>query len=304
MLSLDVVVRTLADAQRSTTLFRALDSIQNQRGLNARPIVVVNGGLFDPCTLAALKERPGIILSQLSQASTADSMAEGLRLVQADFFAYLDDDDVLIADSLLMPVEWLESHKEHDVVVTNGHFVAEDGGYSEFIHIADHVRIGDAALSLLDDGWLAPGAFICRKKSISPNMLDPRWNQMEWTHLAFEISAANKKIHFMNWSTALYYNTPGSMSKDAAHLEALIDLMESVRSDRRMSTLVKNKANRKYHNALHMMAARYCREGNLRQAWRYHLRSMRPPYTFEYLLFSRKLLWPVARGSKGGPPST
>ena len=44
MLSLDVVVRTLADAQRSDLLFRALDSIQNQIGVSARSNVVALTG--------------------------------------------------------------------------------------------------------------------------------------------------------------------------------------------------------------------------------------------------------------------
>jgi len=48
MLSLDVVVRTLADSQRSGALFRALDSIQSQCAVSARPIVVVNGDRYDP----------------------------------------------------------------------------------------------------------------------------------------------------------------------------------------------------------------------------------------------------------------
>lgn len=298
MFSLDVVVRTLADAQRSDGLFRALDSIRNQNGTSARAIVVVNGDRYDPYTLAELERRPGMILHRLRRASTAGALAAGRRLVTAPYFAYLDDDDVLIADSLLEPVVWLESHPDCDVLISNGHFVKESGALSEFIHIADHIRIRQPALSLLDDGWLAPGAFVCRTKSVPEKMLDLGWDQMEWTHLAFEICAANKRLHFMDLPTALYYDTPGSMSKDRAHLEAALDLMRSIRSDSRMSAEVRKKADKKYRNVLHMLAARCCAEGDIKRAWRYHLASMRPPCTLNYLLFSRKLLWSTWRNSK------
>lgn len=298
MLSLDVVVRTLADAQRSAQLFRALDSIQNQRGVNTRPIVVVNGDRCEPSTLVELERRPGIVLHRLRQASTADSMAEGRRLVTADYFAYLDDDDVLIGDSLLDPLKWLEIHLDCDVLISNGYFVKNDGALLEFIHIADHVRVAHPALSLLDDGWLAPGTSLFRTESIQESMLNSHWNQMEWTHLAFEICAAGKRLHFMDVPTALYYDTPGSMSKNVAHQEAALDLMRSVRADFRMSREVRAKADRKYHNILHVLAAGCGAKGDLRRAWRYHLASMRPPYTLKYLLFSRKLLWPVRRDRK------
>ncbi len=129
-------------------------------------------------------------------------------------------------------------------------------------------------------------------------MLDSRWTQMEWTYLAFEICAAEKRLHFMNVPTALYYDTPGSMSKNAAHQEAALDLMRSVRSDSRMSREVRAKADKKYHNILHILAAKCAAKGDLRRAWRYHLASMRPPYTLDYLLFSRKLLWPGRRNGK------
>ena len=106
--SLDVIVRTLADAQRSGLLFRALDSIQSRSGVTARPIVVVNGQRFDAATLAALKSRPGILLHQEQQASAGLALVAGRKLVTAPFFSYLDDDE-LIAGSLKRadrPASW------------------------------------------------------------------------------------------------------------------------------------------------------------------------------------------------------
>lgn len=295
MLSLDVVVRTLADAQRSELLFRALDSIQNQKGIAARPIVVVNGQRFDPATLAALKERPGILLHQEQQASMKVARAAGRNLVTAPFFSYLDDDDELIAGSLLEPMRWLDGHPDCDVMICNGYFVKVDGSLSELIHITDHVRTGQPALSLLDDCWLQQGAFIFRTSSIPPAMLDADWSNMEWTHLAFELCAERKRLHFMDVPTMRYYDTPGSMSKLMRHHEAEQELLKGVWCDDRFDSDVRREVGRKYLRTLHNLAMTYWQHGHRLRAWRCHLGSLRPPYTFEYLLFSRKLLWPFAR---------
>lgn len=291
MLALDVVVRTLADAARSESLFRALDSIQNQQGIDARPIVVVNGDRRNPKVLEKLEHREGILLHYIPQASAGMALVEGRRRVTAEYFAFLDDDDTLVADSLRGPVGWIEGHPECDVVISNGYFVKDGGVLSEYIHVSDHLRVGQPALSLIQDGWFAPGAFVCRSSSIPLRLVDFNWNHMEWTHIAFELCAAGKKLCFMDVPTVLYHDSPGSLSKKSQQTEAALDLMQAIRSDARMSPEVRTEADRKYHNILHILAMQGWEQGDARKAWRYHLASMQPPHTFRYLLFTRKLLW-------------
>ncbi|HJR14637.1 MAG TPA: glycosyltransferase family A protein [Rhodanobacteraceae bacterium] len=297
MLSLDVVVRTLADAQRSELLFRALDSIQNQQGISARPIVVVNGQMFDPATLAALQERPGILLHQEQQASMRVARAAGRNLVTAPFFSYLDDDDEVIAGSLLEPLRWLDSHPDCDVLINNGYFVRDGGVLSESTHLANHVD--RPAMGLLNECWLSPGACIFRTASISADTLDADWNHLEWTHLAFELCAQRKRLHFMDVPTVRYYDTPGSMSKQVRHHEVALDLLRVVQQDTRLDPEVRQEADRKYLRTLHNLAMTYWQRGHYLRAWRCHLGSLRPPHTFKYLLFSRKLLWPFNRPKPG-----
>jgi len=289
-LSVDVIVRTLGDAPRSKLLFRALDSIEEQDGVIARPIVVVNGQRFDDATLRALENRPGVFLHHEPQASAGLARAAGRRLVTAPFFMYLDDDDMLIAGSLLEPMRWFESHSDYDVLINNGYFIKDDGVISESTHIASHVN--QPALSLLDECWLSPGACIFRTASIPVSMLNSDWSHQEWTHLAFELCAQNKRLHFMDVATVHYYDTPGSMSKQIKQHEAALDLLGLVRHDGRMEAKVRRKADRKYLRTLHNLAATYWGHGRYMRAWRCHLGSLRPPHTFKYLLFTRKLLWP------------
>ncbi len=290
--TLDVIVRTRADAPRSKLLFRALDSIQDQNGIKARPIVVVNGQKFDASTLSVLEDRLGILLHRVEHASAGLALVAGRRLVTAPFFAYLDDDDELIADSLLRPLRWLESHPGCDALISNGHFVKDGGALSELIHITDHLRVGSPALSLMEDSWLQPGAFIFRTETIPLSMMDSGWSHMEWTHLAFELCAEHKRLHFMDIKTVRYYDTTGSLSKRRQHQEAALDLLRLVSHDARLDYEARRQAHRKYLRTLHTLAMAYWDRGQYMRAWRCHLGSLRLPYTFKYLLFSRKLIWP------------
>lgn len=287
---LDVIVRTLAEPQRSRSLFRALDSIQNESGVTARPIVVVNGQRFDDATLQALKRRSGVLLHQEQIASTGRSLVAGRNLVSAPFFTYLDDDDELIAGSLAEPLQWLNSHPDCDVLISNGYFVKDGAVLRELTRIPNHAR--RPTMGLFDECWLTPGACFFRTETIPCRMLSPHWNNMEWTQLAFELCAERKRLHFMNVPTMYYHDTPGSMSKGPRHHEAARDLLVLLRQDTRLDTDVRRAADRKYLRVLHNLAMTYWREGRHFRAWRCHLGSLRPPYTLKYLLFTRKLMWP------------
>lgn len=302
MLTIDVVVRTRADKFRSEMLFHALDSVQNQAGVSARPIVIVNGPDFDNATLAALAGRPGILLQQQHQASAALARAEGRRLVTAPYFSYLDDDDALIAGSLEEPLRWITAHPDCDALISNGYFVKEGSSLSELTHISDH--ISQPALSLLRENWLQPGAFIFRTGSIPSDLLTSTRSHMEWTRLAFELCATNKRIHFLDVPTVLYNDTPGSESKKLTYAEAALDLLQITRRDARLSSEVRRKANGKYFNTLHTLAVRYWQDGEYKRAWRCHFQSMRPPHTLKYLLFSRKLLWPFGARNAAKTPAS
>lgn len=288
---LDIIVRTLADKPRSQLLFRALDSIQNQDGITARPIVVVNGQKFDPAVLEALKNRPGILLHREQEASMRVARAAGRNLATAPFFSYLDDDDELIAGSLIGPMRWLVSHPDCDVLINKGYFVMDGGALKESTHLADHVN--QPSMGLLNECWLSPGASIFRTTSIPADMLNADWTHLEWTHLAFELCAERKQLNFMDVATVRYYDTPGSMSKQVEHHEAALNLLRVVRRDTRLHSEVRREASRKYLRTLHNLAMTYWQNGHYLRAWCCHLGSLRPPHTFKYLLFSRKLLWPL-----------
>lgn len=298
-ISIDVIVRTMANRARANALFRALDSIQDQAGVSARPIVVVNGQRTDGTVLTALAKRPAILLRRIPEASPGRAMAEGRKLVAAPYFGYLDDDDTLVASSLRMPLEWIDTHATCDVLVTNGRFVKANGTSYDSTHIADHIN--DATMGLLRECWLSPGAFICRTKSMPVSLLDLEWNNLEWTRLAFELCALGKRINFFDIQTVRYNDTPGSTSKQLAQDEASIRLWKWVGNDARFSRATRRGARRNYAHALHDMAWKYSQGGYNRQAWTCHFASLRSLQMLKYLAFTRKLIFPNKRESTADP---
>lgn len=299
-LNLDVIVRTLADASRSALLFRALESIQDQVGVKARPIVVVNGDKFDEATLKALNVWPGILLHHVLKASAGLARVAGRNLVTAPFFSYLDDDDEMIESSLMEPMSWLESHSDCDVLINNGYFIKDGGVLVESTHIASHTSQPD--VSLLDECWLSPGACIFRTSQVPSDMLNAGWSHLEWTRLAFELCARRKRLHFMDLKTVRYNDTPGSMSKQLPHQEAALHLLREVGCDTRLRPVVRRGAYEKYLRVLHNLASFYWKNGQLGRAWRCHIGSLRSPYILKYLLFSRKLIKPRIRSDLPSGP--
>lgn len=293
-IAIDIVVRTMADAARGKGLFTALDSIQNQTGVAARPIVVVNGPHTDDAVLAALAQRPGIKVHQISEASAGRAMAIGRDLVTAPYFGYLDDDDTLIDGSLQQPLERIDTTPTCDVMVTNGYFAKRDGSLTEFTHMQWHVT--SQLQGLLRESWLQPGAFICRTATVAPGLFKSMWGNMEWTMLAFELCATGKRLEFLDIPTVRYNDSPRSLSKNGAQGEASVRLWRVVANDARFTHDVRAGARRNLCRALHNVAWEYHCAGHYRIAWSYHLASLCSRQALKYILFSRKLIFPSRTG--------
>ena len=296
LIAVDVIVRTRADSARSQQLFRALDSIHDQRGITAWPIVVVNGERYDKAVFRMLENRADVLLHYQQPASAGLAKNIGRSKVTAPYFCFLDDDDYFIKDSLLQPLTWLDTHPACDVVVTNGYSVRDGKAENELTHQANHVA--SPALSFLDENWLDPGAGFFRTQSINATLFDTLEDHHEWGYLAFSLCRKGKQLHFMDVPTVMYSaDTFGSLSKIWAHREAELKFLRFIHDNAGADRLLRRKAERKYRNALHIMAWEYLKRGQPGRAWRYHLASLRPPYTFKYLMFSRKLLWWFGRQS-------
>lgn len=286
--SIDVIVRTMADRGRAASLFAALDSIQSQTGVVARPIVVVNGQRANDGVLAALAERSGISVHRIPEASAAYARWEGRTRVTAPYFGYLDDDDTLIKATLKPALDLIDAAPACDVLVSNGYFMSRNRSPVKFTHMEYHEH--DPARGLLRESWLQPGAFVCRTATVGRSLVGSDWNNMEWTRLAFELCAANKNIVFVDMPTVCYNDTPDSLSKQRAQGEASVRLWRCVGADMRFARDVRDGAKANHARALHSMAWQCWLDGDRRRAWSYHIASLRSRQAFKYLAFTRKLL--------------
>lgn len=284
----DVIIRTLALESRERELLRALEGIQRQSFLAARPIVVVNGDRYHPPLVEALRKRPGILFHYEQEASAGHALAVGRSLVTAPHFMFLDDDDELVEQGLQRLARYLAENSEWDVLITNGYFSSNAQVRPMYLDLAAHAV--HPLRSLLGECWLCPGASIFRTESISSQFLDVKRDYHEWTYIAFLLAIEGKRISFLDVPTVTYYDTQVSASKTFEYEEAALDLLHAMRGDPRLDSKTLALMERKYRNALHTLASLCWRQGARRKAWQYHMRSMRPPFTFKYLLFSRKLL--------------
>lgn len=287
----DVIVRTILSKTRERAILRAIDSIH--ACAQARPIVLVDGNGYDEHLLDTLRQRPEVLLhfQPESTPGRGRAIAAGRQLVTAPYFMYLDDDDELLPAGMAQVAEHAASNHDWDVLITNGYFSANGKRTPMYLDLGVHAA--HPLRSLMSECWLFPGASVFRTESVSAAFLDTDRDHHEWTYLAFLLTIDKKRIGFLDVPTIVYNDTPISASKLFRHEEEQISLLEEMKADARVDALTRAIIERKYRNTLHVLARHYWQRGVRGKAWSYHLRSMRPPFTFKYLLFSRKLLLPA-----------
>ena len=266
---------------------RAINCILAQKGVQALPLVVINGGVYDSSLRQQLESRTDVRTFYRERASVTEAQAFGVQQVATPFFSFLDDDDLYTDDALARRLKLFDTTPPPDFVVTN--FFVDRGGRRTLAAEDITAYAADPAHSIFEFAWLGSGNSLFRTAAIGSDYFRPRASQMEWTSLAIRL-ARNKRVAFSNDPTAIYFDTPNSASKRDAHLQSLTVLLRSLRSEalpRRTRRLV----NRKYASALHMSAERALANGDRLAAWGWHLRCLMSPAGWRFLTYTRRLLW-------------
>ena len=288
-LDVDVIIRTAG--RRRAALARATGSVLNQRGVEARPIVIANHPRLGPRLPLALESR--VKLHRVShKVSPGAALGVGRSLVTAPFFAFLDDDDELLSAALAAGVEIMRENAEVDAVITTGYRIASGQRRIDIPDIAREQR--DPLSGIIERCWLNPGGALFRTAAVSQSYFDGLPDLCEWTFLAFRLAFDARNIRFLDQPTYLAYDTPGSLSKTAEYVDAIASVLDTMRGFPLPQDL-RAKLERKYRGALHEAAECALKQGQHIKAWRFHLRSMRPPYLLRYFAYTRKLLWPGRR---------
>jgi hypothetical protein len=283
----EILIVTLCEAIRRTSLLGAIDTVRQQQGVDASLLIVVNGDRFDRELLRSLERTPKVRVLNQDVANLILARRVAREHVQAEFFGLLDDDDVLLPGALRVRLDALENDPAADVAVTNGILVDGDNT-SLWLQEIDAIR-HDPLLALMHANWLASPSALFRTQSIPPEFFDVAIRSIDMTYLAFRL-ALEKKILFLEQPTYQTTISPNSISRSEEwQLTVLVDLENMLRFPLRPA--VRRELRRKYAEEAHAISDLHFRRGRSALAWRYHLRSMsRPRDALRYALYTRRLL--------------
>lgn len=146
-------------------LMQAFYSIYNQKGVKGYEVLIVNDGSDKPETLMVLDmlsrlERVTVINHEERKGSSA-ARNTGLRLIETDYVALMDSDDISASDRLKVQLAYMEKHKP-DVLGTNL-FSFYDGDFNMTrIFRSKHLEVPE-----YNNGWMVnQGTVIYRRKAV------------------------------------------------------------------------------------------------------------------------------------------
>lgn len=285
--TVSVIVPTTALAVRRELIGRAIDSILAQTGVRAVPTVIINGPARDPDVTRALIADDRVRVHVLEEAGLANALQVGRRLVDAPWFAELDDDDVLLPGALESRVEALVRHEAYDCVVTNGY---RRSFGEDTLHVADMRAVErDPIRVFWDFNWLLPGSYLCRTDRVRADLFDGAPDFLECSYVALRL-ATTYRIRFIERPTVIWHQyTPSSashsrgfiLSQPQAH-EHLLKLA--------LPPYARRKVRDRIVSSLHSGSEFLLNEGSQLEAWRWHLRCLLRQGGYRYLPYTRKLL--------------
>jgi glycosyltransferase involved in cell wall biosynthesis len=281
-----VILPTVAVASRAACLDRALESVLTQAGVRVDPIVIANGPDCDRGLIDALLRRRDIRVLWRREAGLGKAIAAGREIVDAPYFAELDDDDLLLPGALAARVARMEADPTIDATVTNGYLRSARG---DVLNVPDISRCAqDPLRTIIDRMWLTPGAGLFRSATIPATYFSGMPPHLEWTYLAVRL-ALERRIAFLDTPTFVYsVDTPDSLSKSREHVLRQPGALQAVL---RMALPpdVRRALRRKYVAALHGASVKDLEQGRKAGAWKWHLRTLLHLYGWRYVTYTRHL---------------
>ena len=288
MPTVEVIIATTASAERGRSLFEAIDSVLQQTGVQATPRIVVNGSRYDKEVFETLQARSDIKLHYEEEGNLPKAIALGRMLVESEFFGFLDDDDILLENALVLKLREFSQNPATDVVVGNGYFDTFGTGVlmgSSF----DDCR-SDPLAALMESNWLASCGGLFKTATIYPSYFLDLPKYFEWTWVAFNLALNGKQVQFIDTPTFHVRDSEDSLSKGDENIDAFIAVVEQ------MSALacghpIQKQLKKRLGAAYHMGSQKALKDGLINDAWNYHFRSINTLGNLGYLTFTRHLLW-------------
>lgn len=287
--TVSVIIRTLAEATRRTTLHRAIESVLEQQGIGAIPIVVANGDRFDHDLVRDLANRSDLCYHYQAEASLPLAMQRGRAMVETPFFCFLDDDDEYLPHGLEARVAALSECDDADALVGAGYRLVDGRQYASGWKKGTGSAY-DPLHELLGDNWLAPCAGLFRSSRIGVEFFLDAPRYFEWSYLAFKL-CVEKKLMFSDVPAHVMHDTEASTSKSPNYRLAEASVIAQI-LELPLPPVIRRALRYKEGAAMHEMADLYRVQRRHGLAWRFHAMSLLRPNGVRYLPYTRKLLFP------------
>lgn len=290
-MSVSIIIPTLADTNRSSTLKRAIYSIRNASIEQIRTIVVINGNRFDNTVCNWLQQQPDLLVTQINEGSSPLAQRHGRHLVTTDYFSFLDDDDEYLPCSIDHKISSLQQNLAADFVISSGFKCInsiDEPFYPELESVAE-----DPLTSLLQRNWMASCGALFRSATIDHSFFDNPHPYAEWTWLAYKLLLSGKKLEVVREPGFRIHDTPGSLSKTDRYRDSYFSLYERMLSEhppKHIEKMIRAKIGAAFHDK----SATDLFRGQWLEAWASHLKSLTHPNGLRYLTYTRRLLpfWP------------
>jgi glycosyltransferase involved in cell wall biosynthesis len=278
-------------------LWRALNSVIQQEGVDLELIVVVNGSkVYEPlyskiCSIEKIR------VSRLEQGLLPAAQRHGRSLVTREFFTLLDDDDELLPNALRLRSDLMSQQPHADVIASNGYITYD--GQKDHLHFDNfHEVQADPFTALMKSNWLSSCGSLFRTRTIPVDFFDGRTKYFEWTLLALTVLEHGRVVQFLDAPTfRKHEEIEGSLSKSDAYRDATIPFLTGL-TEHDLPPRVMVELEKKIGRAFHFKSVRCRRKGHFRDAWKYHIHSLRWGGGARYLLYSIKLLVPLRRSQR------
>lgn len=287
-----VIVPTCGVRERERSLGEAVESVIAQHDVRAIPLVVVNGSLCTPAVQHWLARDGRIRVHRMEEAGLPAALHAGRALVDTPFFATLDDDDLLLPHAMSTRLRTLNDAGDCEVVITNG-YVQRDGVDDLNITTGADVS-GDPLRALLSRNWLLPGSWLARTDRVSTRLFDGMPRFLECTFLAVRF-ATEYRMRWLGEPTVVHrLGSPDALSLSRAYV---LGQAEALRQILRLPLPgdVRTALQGRIADAFHSASDHDAQHGRLRDAWRWHLASLRARGGLRYLPFTWRLLQAAGR---------
>lgn len=288
-----VIIATTAEKKREKQILTAISSVLTQQGCQIQLLLIINGSRFDPSVKNSLEKNNAITCHYLTEGNFPKALIYARNLVDTEFFCFVDDDDELLANSLIDRLTSFKNAPDSDVVVGNGlkkHNVElELETHSDILNYQENPL---KALFRENGNWLASCAGMFRTETISTEYFEDYAVYAEWTYIAFKL-ALYKKVTFVDSLCYRINVNSESLSHNEAYLLGQYAMTEkvlalSLPSWARKLFIIKRR------DMEHDLAERYLSTKNHYGAWRFHVKSLCNMATFpKYLLFTRYLIFGI-----------